>query len=332
MSKTRSQSKGTGPPASKSKGKGPARKKAQPRRGRGAGKMPAASTRTLSTISDNRASTSSGVQSNIDDTEITGASSDFDMNPIDMNHEVQFSDDELPLVDKSPVAGDIGAHLDENIVGKIIQGRYVQFSSLIPNKRVTQKLVFNEGTGSLSTVDNSRRLYNFSDWLDAFIIYSAIRGAAHPTEAVPLIKYLQTIKRIHGRNGNFIRYDDAFRTKYKGASTIPWHQLDSEELSWSMGDPEYTPYEDYVGRANHGPIQFRGFRSRAGVVRIRGGRACGGRSGSGPRPHAQRNCCYAYNYGRRCTKRPCPYSHVCKSCGSDHPFSACSKMNSSRPY
>ena len=334
MAKTRSKSVA----APSRKGKSPAKRNTLPRRGsKGAGKMLAAlkntsakaSTSSSSATLANTASTSACVLDDREDIEIPGAcnisdNESINNNTLQVHQDEQFSDDELPFVEENPVASDVGSHIDEDTVGKIVQGRYVQFSSLLPSNRDTQKIVFSAGTGSLAAVSSNRRLFNFSEWLDAFIIYSAIRGAAHPNEAVPLVKYLQTIKRIQGRNGNFVRYDDAFRAKYKGASTIPWHRLDSEELSWSMGDPDYIPYKEYQRRSNDSTVSFktlRNGRNGAGISKP-------GSSGMRPKGDARpafttSRRCHSFNEGASCQKTPCPFLHVCKACGGNHALSHC---------
>ena len=140
------------------------------------------------------------------------------------------SDDELPSVPMSLPPLGVGFHLEDTIKEKIAQGRYVSFCTLLPTYRPTSKLVFNAERG-ISSVSSDKKLFNFSDWMDAFIIYAYVRAKAHPDEAIHLFHYQQTIKRIHDRGGNFIAYDEAFRCKHRGAVPIPWQGLDDAELS-----------------------------------------------------------------------------------------------------
>ena len=155
------------------------------------------------------------------------------------------SDDELPRDAPLPASGSVTAHLDEKIIQKVVQGRYIHLSSLLPNTTTSSKLVFNPQSGSLTTSSSNKRLFNYSDWLDAFFIFATVRGEAHPTEAVHMFKYMQTIKRIKDLGGNFVKYDESFRAKHKGAPTIPWGEVDPEEMLWACGDPAYTPYEKF---------------------------------------------------------------------------------------
>ena len=155
------------------------------------------------------------------------------------------SDDELPRDAPLPASGSVTAHLDEKIIQKVVQGRYVHLSSLLPNTSTSSKLVFNPQTGSLDTSSNNKRLFNYSEWLDAFFIFATVRGEAHPAKAVSMFKYMQTVKRIKDRGGNFVKYDETFRAKHKGAPSIPWGDVDPEEMLWACNDPAYTPYNQF---------------------------------------------------------------------------------------
>ena len=223
------------------------------------------------------------------------------------------SDDELPTTQQQSVSSEVGNHLEEKVIEKIVQGRYVHFSSLLPNNKEAGKLVVDGGM--LATTSTNRRLYNFSEWLDAFIIYSSVRGSAHPMEAVPMLKYLQVIKRIQGRNGNFVKYDEAFRAKHRGSAMIPWQQVDSEELSWAMNDPSYTPYEELRRRNFQRPQQNYTRTPSANRQPTR-------RTYVSTLPTIK--CCYAYNDGAQCSPT-CKYPHVCRRCGKKHRITACNQ-------
>ena len=61
-----------------------------------------------------------------------------------------------------------------------------------------------------------------------------------------MLKYRQVIKRVHGRNSNFVKYDEAFSAKRTGSTVIPWQQVESEELSLEINDPSYIPYDELI--------------------------------------------------------------------------------------
>lgn len=245
------------------------------------------------------------------------------------------SDDELPPAPSFMADADVGSHLDSKLISKIVQGRYVHFSSLLPSYRDTSRVTLDVRKGTLVTTSSNRRLFKFSEWTDAFINFQYIRGSAHPAEAMPLVKYFQTIKRIQGRGGNFVGYDEAFRSKHKGEAVIPWQKLDSEEMSWAMGDPGYTPYEEFV--------KERAARRSIGAVVERFGTGSRKmpmyRSSQPMMPSmpAYRSApplvagqlrqypriCFAFNDVRGCDRKPCLYAHACKRCFGPHRVEDC---------
>lgn len=217
--------------------------------------------------------------------------------------EFDVSDDELPADNPQLSTAGMDAHLDTKVSLKIIQGRYVHFSSLLPGHKQNQKLVISPTEGQLTSVSSNRKLYNFSEWLDAFTIYAAVRVSGHPSEAAPLFKYQQTIKRIQARGGNFVRYDENFRCKHKGQPAIPWHQLDTEEFSWASNDPSYTPYEEFQKRKQP-RFNFK-------------------RTTSTSAPAARPLVCFAYNAIHGCREPNCRYKHICRKCARQHPAVTC---------
>lgn len=224
-------------------------------------------------------------------------------------------DDELPVRSDSRFNAGVASHLEEPTVAKIVQGRYVQFNTLLSGYRPVEKLMVSrsgEAAGSLTTAPATRKLYNFSEWLDAYIVYASVRGGAHPGEMPDLWKYLSHVKRIHARGGNFVAYDESFRCKHRGEAVIPWGQLDSEEMSWAVGDPGYVPYEQYVKVKGPQKGQLRS-RAFAGSTRV-----------------SNAGICFSYNKGRRCLSSPCRFSHKCQACGAPHPITSCSTTKGGR--
>jgi hypothetical protein len=228
------------------------------------------------------------------------------------------SDDELPGgVPPSGPASSVYAHLDEKVLQKIVQGRFVALSSLLPAHKSTTKLCYDPESGSLSASTASRRLFNFSEWTDAFIIYSSVHSNAHHCEASALFKYIQTVKRISDREGNFVRYDEAFRCKHKGAPFIPWAEVDSEELGWAVGDPKYHP---------SGPKSLTGEppKARQPFFTPRPWRATRqAPSGVGANSLLR---CFDFN-NSYCKRVACRFQHKCMSCGGPHSSKKCPNRN-----
>lgn len=178
--------------------------------------------------------------------------------------ESQVSDDELPSLQSTQPNMGVGFHVEQLVREKIVQGRYIAFASLLPSHRAVNRLVFDKQRGTISTVVGDRKLYSFSEWTDAFLIYQYIRMEAHPNEAIHLVHYQQTIKRIHDRGGNFVAYDEAFRCKLRGKVPIPWQGLDDAELSWAVTDPSFTQTLNFNKTRNTCPPAKRGGYIRTG--------------------------------------------------------------------
>ena len=215
------------------------------------------------------------------------------------------SDDELPDICPLPASGSVTAHLDDRTIQKIVQGCYIHLCSLLPNIKKSTKIVFDKESGALSSASSNRKLYNFSQWLDAFLIYATVRGRAHSDEVVNIFKYIQTVKRIKDRGGNFVRYDEAFRAKYKGLSHIPWDTVDTEEIVWACGDPTYTPFDKFLQKSYSRPSSIRGPRTPL------------------RRPRHTKPRCFVFNRGEMCDQQRCHYAHECRMCGGPHPATGC---------
>lgn len=227
--------------------------------------------------------------------------------------QVLVSDDELPTFNNPrPTSGSASSHLEEHLKQKIIQGKFVAFSTLLPNSRTVEKLTFNSQSGLLQKTTSARKLYNFEEWLDAFTVFSSVRADAYPDEGSSLFVYLKTIKSINDRGGNFIRYDESFRCNNRGGASIDWGRVDPVELSWAMSDPNYTPYKQLTAR-KEGNIKRPVVNTQRANIN------------SGHRTPSFK--CYDFN-NRSCTRFNCKYSHACMRCGGPHKLSVCPNKNS----
>ena len=214
------------------------------------------------------------------------------------------SGDELPEHAKGS-GRRMHAHLDGKAIQKIVQGRFVILASLLPSHRSTNRVAFNASTGALTSQPMDRRLFRFEEWLDAFYIYAAVRAKAHPEEGAGMFKYLQTVKRIKDRNGNFTRYDEAFRAFRADQPSIDWEEVDGEELGWATSDPDFVPYERYKAQRKSA-APSASFRDRPASA-----------------PARPRGSCWAFNREGLCGKTACRYQHCCSKCSGKHPVKVC---------
>ena len=209
-------------------------------------------------------------------------------------------DDPLPIMSgPQSSSASVSDHLDDVIRRKIVQGRYVSLCSLLPTHRSSEKLTFDARDRTLTAQSGSRKLYNYREWVDAFYVYAAVRCEVHKDEGSLLFKYMQTIKRIHDRGGNFVQYDEAFRARHRGKAFIDWGTLEDGQLSWALNDPGYVPYDKFMAE------------------KARSSKQQSGRPTGGPK------VCYGYNQRSGCTKAVCHFPHKCQRCQGSHPVMQC---------
>ena len=125
------------------------------------------------------------------------------------------SDDELPVL-PGGLGRKMDAHLDEKLIQKVARGRDVHLNTLLPSYRAVNRMAYDAGSGTVTPVPAERKLYRFEEWLYAFLVYAAVRLESHREESPGLFKYIQTVKRINDRGGNFVRYDETFRSLRRG--------------------------------------------------------------------------------------------------------------------
>ena len=96
----------------------------------------------------------------------------------------------------------VGAHLEEAMINKIREGKYVDFSKLIPKDRVMaeedtrMEMVVRNGRTFVSPVSSVIAITNFNRWEQAFRVFSNICCKANPDRCAELIEYNHVIHTI----------------------------------------------------------------------------------------------------------------------------------------
>jgi hypothetical protein len=138
-----------------------------------------------------------------------------------------------------------------------------------------------------------------------------------PEDAPHMLKYMSTIKNIYEMKGNeSIRYyDETFRLLRK-ANSQPWQQ-EIDELyrkAMFMKSSKFT--------VNHN------FPQPPTTAKYNNGTAINPNNRR-VQPFLDTNnngTCHIYNKYQCCTKRNCPYQHVCRVCKGPHPQAKCTKQ------
>ena len=115
----------------------------------------------------------------------------------------------------------LGAHLDEHITEKIVNGDYIDLAKLLPKDRILalhnegQKLHFMIKNGQSFWVPPNEHINinSYQRWEQAFRIYADVYSRAHPHRSSELIQYGHIINTISAQYiwENVYDYDKDFR-------------------------------------------------------------------------------------------------------------------------
>ena len=141
----------------------------------------------------------------------------------------------------------IGSLLDEVLIQKIKDGRYVDSAKLVLKDKVAEEdnnrleLVHKPGKGTFYVPASNRELSNISNigkWDQAFRIYLKVYSSYHPNRAAELVEYSHV---IHGAAGIFIwqnvyNYDKHFRIHMGNNPTRNWGIILQQAWSFYLTD------------------------------------------------------------------------------------------------
>lgn len=119
---------------------------------------------------------------------------------------------ENPLIS---ISDELGVHVPQTIKDKIWSKQYIDLSKIINLETVdtsaqdSHKFSIVEGQLVIEPKTKTNKITSINTWLDAFLIFSSIYLARHPSD----MKYIHTIRLGYSRNinGNWIEYDRQFR-------------------------------------------------------------------------------------------------------------------------
>jgi len=216
----------------------------------------------------------------------------------------------------------LGAHIPKRIKEKNWANEYIDLSALLP-KNVDNDLwsvTFAPSTVTLQNQQNvpkTKSILSFYEWNEAFRIFMAIYIQKFPEDAPHMLKYMSTIRNIYEMKGNesFRYYDETFRLLRKENSQ-PWQQ-EIDELhrkTMFMKSSKFTTNHTFLQSpttAKHN----NGTAFNPNNRRVQ------------PFLDKSNNGTYnIYNKYQCCTKRICPYQHVCRVCKGPHPQAKCTKQ------
>jgi hypothetical protein len=127
---------------------------------------------------------------------------------------------------------DLGTNVSQQLRDKIINVEYVELESLLSNSHNDQsRTIVIDNNGNLNLKQKSgKKITDIGTWIDAFLIYTSIYMAAHPSSTQGLLKYMSNFKL--GANGCFglswLSYDQQFRLKKAKNVYLAWRAVDME--------------------------------------------------------------------------------------------------------
>ena len=200
----------------------------------------------------------------------------------------------------------IHAHVPEKVKSKIWADEYVEFSSLLKHKNsFKQDYTLSIQTPSMDSDPVFRvsptaqpELRTFQQWCRAFEVFMSIYTTRphKGVEAPKLLKYLQTVRNLAERGGDWRAYDESFR------SLRMTHGWEWDSVHWEMWMSAAQPQQPTVPKTF--PSAGSSFHGKDGA-----------------RPRGKH--CFAFNRGDACSAKTCGFKHVCKRCAGNHPFVRC---------
>jgi len=153
-----------------------------------------------------------------------------------MNHLLDLQSPELMRVSSDNLA----AHLPSSLKQQIGNGDYVNLALLLKGALELRELssggvlkISPDGHLETGTRSCKDKITSIERWTDAFLIYSSVYLASHPTKIHELLQYIWLIRECTGRQGGsaWREYDEQFRIRKTLDPTASWSETNSD-LWW----------------------------------------------------------------------------------------------------
>ena len=109
----------------------------------------------------------------------------------------------------------LGYHLTAAMKEKIVRGEFVDLLSLLPSAKES---LFKDKKDERGDEDRRRLSRSFSNWLQAFLIYSSIICEKCPEKSVGLLQHVDMVA--------WFVYDESFRQKLAVHPNLEWGSKD----------------------------------------------------------------------------------------------------------
>ena len=185
---------------------------------------------------------------------------------------------------------------------KIWSNQFVEFSTLLPSYKEDHTFQFKDKDGSLClTATKPSKYLSLNDWITAFATFSAVYTQKWPEQSPALLKYMEIVRNIASRGGDFRRYDETFR-RIRERNQIAWDSLHTELYLMVMPTSSHSRNMQLSSHS----------RNTQSFCRTPNG------------------YCIKFHKGQHCPG--CKYKHTCYSCGGGHQISNCPKQNKTNSH
>ena len=195
--------------------------------------------------------------------------------------------------------------IPDRLKAKIWAGEYVDLALLLhdnfaqPQDYALSVQSAGDGQGPtlcVSPAKGKTDVLSFQQWLKAFEMFMSVYlvHPGHLPSAPHMLKYIETVRNLYERGGNWHAYDEAFRSL-------------RQQRGWAWDSVNWE-------------LWMNASQSPARRVFPSGGSPFPGKGKARPRSASP---CFIYNRGGSCRADTCRFTHKCRRCNGPHPLSRC---------
>ena len=219
----------------------------------------------------------------------------------------------------------LDTRISDKVRDKIWSKQYVDLNTLVDTHTDdSQTLHIVSGVGEplrLAPHKPDNKINSLGKWTDAFLVYVTVYARKYPHEVSKLTAYIQLIKRLALKGGDFLFYDREFRyLRQNGHSGWDVHLDLWLEARDFRGNATNFSHNKPTGNQYNKSNNNNTYRNNKGPFR-------GQPRNDNKSPHPM-GYCFRYHSTGRCNNfAACAFKHICyhPGCGAKHPISNCPK-------
>ena len=206
----------------------------------------------------------------------------------------------------------VGEHVSPKLRRKIVQNKYVDMSSLLPQLQSSKTPSPTEYTFKIGKNNNTKLVKNritqditIQQWQDAFDVYMAIyigkrRSKSQLTKTVrAMLTYRKLINDMNKAGHDWAGYDRHYR-RDREMNGCPWttirHDLYIQYSNYNTHRNNFRPFQSYTKKSTT-------------TLRTADGK-----------PIPPGYCIAFHSWNQRCSAYNCRYQHQCPRCQARHPM------------